>query len=175
MKLLLTGPPGIGKTTLVKRIVVKLRGTVKCSGFITEEVRSEEGGRIGFDIVTLEGKRAPLARKGVREGPMVGDYRVDLGALESVAVPAMKEPWAQLPVVDEIGLMELKSNHFREAVLRLLDDERPLLGTIRYQREPFCDMVKSQPGVEVVEVSYGNRDALVEMLAARLIDEGHPQ
>ncbi|NIP37199.1 MAG: nucleoside triphosphatase, partial [Thermoplasmata archaeon] len=78
--------PGIGKTTLVKRIVVKLRGTVKCSGFITEEVRSEEGGRIGFDIVTLEGKRAPLARKGVREGPMVGDYRVDLGALESVAV-----------------------------------------------------------------------------------------
>ncbi|NIP33509.1 MAG: hypothetical protein GWN18_01100, partial [Thermoplasmata archaeon] len=90
-------------------------------------------------------------------------------ALESVAVPAMTEPWAQLPVVDEIGLMELKSNHFREAVLRLLDDERPLLGTIRYQREPFCDMVKSQPGVEVVEVSYGNRDALVEMLAARLI------
>lgn len=175
MKLLLTGPPGIGKTTLVKRIVVKLGVTVKCSGFITEEVRSEGGDRVGFDIVTLGGKRAPLARKGLREGPRVGDYRVDVGSLEGVAVPAMTEPWAQLLVVDEIGLMELKSMQFKEAVLRLLDDERPLLGTIRYQREPFCDMVKSQPGVEVVEVSYGNRDALVEMMAVRLIDEVYPQ
>ena len=31
------------------------------------------------------------------------------------------------------------------------------------------------PGVEVVEVSYGNRDALVEMMAVRLIDEVYPQ
>ena len=175
MRLLLTGPPGIGKTTLVKRVVVKVRDAIICSGFITEEVRSDAGDRIGFDIVTLEGKRAPLARKGLKEGPRVGDYRVVVRSVEGVAVPAMTEPWAQLLVVDEIGLMELKSEHFRSAVLQLLEDERPLLGTIRYQREPFCDRVKSRPGVEVVEVTYANRDGLVEMLAVRLIDEVIPQ
>ncbi len=175
MRLLLTGPPGVGKTTLVKRVVVKVRDAIRCSGFITEEVRSEEGDRIGFDIVTLDGRRAPLARKGLETGPRVGDYRVDMQSLESVAVPVMTEPWAQLLVVDEIGLMELKSDHFKRAVLRLLEDERPILGTIRYQREPFCDMVKAQQGVEVIEVSYVNRDGLVEMLAVRLIDEVIPQ
>jgi nucleoside-triphosphatase len=175
MRLLLTGPPGVGKTTLVKRVVVKVRDAIRCSGFITEEVRSEEGDRVGFDIVTLDGKRASLSRKGLQAGPRVGDYRVDIESIEEVAVPAMTEPWARLLVVDEIGLMELKSDRFKEAVLRLLEDDRPVLGTIRLQREPFCDMVKSQPGVEVIEVSYTNRDALVEMLAVRLIDEVIPQ
>jgi len=131
--------------------------------------------RVGFDIVTLDGKRAPLARKGLHEGPRVGDYRVDVRSIERVAVPAMTEPWAQLLVVDEIGLMELRSDHFRGAVLGLLEDGRPVLGTIRFQREPFCDMVKTRPGVEVVEVSYRNRDGLVEMLAVRLIDSVIPQ
>jgi nucleoside-triphosphatase len=175
LRLLLTGPPGVGKTTLVKRVVVKVRDAITCSGFITEEVRSEAGDRIGFDIVTLEGRRAPLARKGLREGPRVGDYRVVVRSLECVAVPAMTEPWAQLLVVDEIGLMELRSDHFKEALLGLLEDERPLLGTIRYQRQPFCDMVKSRPGVELIDVTYENRDGLVEMLAVRLIDEVIPQ
>lgn len=175
MKLLLTGPPGVGKTTLVKRIVVKMRSHIRCSGFITEEVRSEEGDRIGFDIHTLRGRVAPLARKGLAEGPRVGDYRVDIHSLERVAVPAMTDTEAELLVVDEIGLMELASPLFKEAVLMLLEDHRPLLGTIRLRSEPFCNWVKARPGVEVVEVTVENRDELVEMLAVRLIDDVIPQ
>ena len=175
MKLLLTGPPGVGKTTLVKRTLVKVRGTIRCSGFITEEVRSEEGDRIGFDIHTLRGRVAPLARKGRAEGPRVGDYHVDMYYLEGVAVPAMTDPDAELLVVDEIGLMELASPLFKEAVLMILEDYRSLLGTIRLRSEPFCNMVKTRQGVEVVEVTVGNRDDLVEMLAVRLIDDVIPQ
>jgi nucleoside-triphosphatase len=175
MKLLLTGPPGVGKTTLVKRIVVKVKGVMRCSGFITQEVRSDEGDRIGFDIVTLYGRVTPLARKGRGEGPRVGDYHVDLYSVDKVAVLSLTDPEAQLLVVDEIGLMELKSLQFQEVVMRLLDDPRPMLGTIRYQRNRFCDLVKSHPDVEVIEVSRGNRDALVEMLAVRLIDLVIPQ
>lgn len=175
MKLLLTGPPGVGKTTLVKRVVVKVKDRFRCSGFITQEVRAETGARVGFDIVTLYGRVAPLARKGMKEGPRVGDYRVDLYSLERTAVPSMEDPTAQVIVVDEIGLMELKSSRFKDALLDLLGDGRPLLGTIRLQKEPFCDMVKTQPGVEVIEVTYDNRDGLVEMLAIRLIDAVVPQ
>lgn len=175
MKLLLTGPPGVGKTTLVKRIVVKLRDNFLCSGFITEEVRSDEGDRIGFDIHTLRGEVAPLARKGLSEGPRVGDYRVVMDSLERVAVPSMMDPRADLLVVDEIGLMELASPKFKETILMLLEDYPPLLGTIRFRKEPFCDMIKAHPEVEVIKVTTWNRDELVEMLAVRLIDEVIPQ
>ena len=55
----------MGKTTLIKRVcaVVAQKKKVGCkmSGFYTEEVR-EGGGRVGFDVVTLEGERAVLAR-----------------------------------------------------------------------------------------------------------------
>ena len=54
----------MGKTTLIKKVcavVAKKRGDVKMSGFYTEEVR-EGGGRVGFDVVTLQGERAILAR-----------------------------------------------------------------------------------------------------------------
>ena len=59
-------PLGVDKTTLVKKVcaaVGKQRGDVKMNGFYTEEVREGgRGGRVGFDVVTLEGERGVLAR-----------------------------------------------------------------------------------------------------------------
>lgn len=56
--------PGVGKTTLCKKVyeVLKDKG-IKVQGFYTEEVRnSHKGSRVGFDVVTLDGQRGPLAR-----------------------------------------------------------------------------------------------------------------
>jgi nucleoside-triphosphatase len=60
-----TGQPGVGKSTLIQRILQQLQlppGTA--TGFFTEEVRSSSGERQGFDVVTLSGQRAPLSRTG---------------------------------------------------------------------------------------------------------------
>lgn len=59
-----TGQPGVGKSTLIHRVLEQLQlpaGTA--TGFYTEEVRSG-GERQGFDVVTLDGQRAPLSRAG---------------------------------------------------------------------------------------------------------------
>ena len=42
MKILLTGCPGVGKTTLVKEISERLEN---CAGFYTEEIRDERNKR----------------------------------------------------------------------------------------------------------------------------------
>jgi nucleoside-triphosphatase THEP1 len=63
--LLLTGMPGCGKTTMIKKLVAELSKTSsnpKVSGFYTEEARNSENSRVGFDVVTLDGKRCPLAK-----------------------------------------------------------------------------------------------------------------
>jgi len=43
--LLLTGPPGCGKTTLLEKVIERTR--VPCIGFVTKEIR-EAGRRKGF-------------------------------------------------------------------------------------------------------------------------------
>lgn len=61
---------GVGKTTLVCRVCEILRerrGASSVQGFYTQEVREEirgrgHGRRMGFDVVTFDGKRGPLAR-----------------------------------------------------------------------------------------------------------------
>ena len=61
---------GIGKTTLVRKVcsLLQQREGIEVHGFYTEEVRERasggRGSRIGFDVVTLSGNRAPLARVG---------------------------------------------------------------------------------------------------------------
>jgi nucleoside-triphosphatase len=171
VNVLLTGPPRCGKTTVVERVVERvvegLGERVRLAGFVTSEVRAQ-GDRVGFDIVTAGGVTAPLSRKGAMAGPRVGSYRVNVPSLERVAVPALGDPSAQAFIVDEIGLMELVSPAFREAITQLLDDPRPLLGTIRSKPHPFCDRVKARPDVELVAVTRENRDDLVEVLATRL-------
>jgi len=87
-KILLTGPPGVGKTTVIRKIAALL--SAEASGFYTEEKR-EGGRRVGFDIVTLNGRRAPLSHMEIPGKTRVGRYGVDIQSLEAVAVPAIEE------------------------------------------------------------------------------------
>ncbi|CAH8866111.1 unnamed protein product [Trichobilharzia szidati] len=107
--LLITGKPGIGKTTLISRVFDELskKSGIHVVGFKTEEVRqtSYSGGRstrLGFDIVLLDSSRryprASLARLATtaadesnqRRLPRVGQYSVDIPSFESLAVPCLQ-------------------------------------------------------------------------------------
>jgi nucleoside-triphosphatase len=56
---LLSGKPGCGKTTVVRKTVERL--PLPVGGFYTREMRMA-GRRLGFEIVTLDGRRGVLAR-----------------------------------------------------------------------------------------------------------------
>jgi nucleoside-triphosphatase len=64
--LLLTGRPGVGKTTVIRAVVARLHG--KAGGFYTEEIR-ERGRRTGFRLVALDGTTGTLASVNVSGGP----------------------------------------------------------------------------------------------------------
>lgn len=47
-KTLVTGKPGVGKTTLIQKIIERMR-SVNIAGFCTAEIRSM-GSRLGFEL-----------------------------------------------------------------------------------------------------------------------------
>lgn len=162
-RVLLSGRPGCGKTTVIRR-AVELIGASRCVGFYTEELR-ERGRRIGFDVVTVDGQRAPLARAGAA-GPRVSRYGVDVRSFEDHAVArlesALRGRVARVLVVDEIGKMELISGRFCDVLERIFEPGAPwaLLGTIMAGHHPRADGLKRRPHVSVLEVTRANRDRL---------------
>jgi nucleoside-triphosphatase len=166
-KVLLTGRPGCGKTTLIKRVVNHLpRGA---GGFYTEEIR-DGGTRAGFKIVTLDGDEVVFAHVDFKSRERLGKYGLDLSALERIGVDAVRQAIqaGRLVVIDEIGPMEIRSPIFREAVNEVLDSELPLLATIFARPLPFTEVIKSRPDVTLIEVRPDNRDRLVSELSDRI-------
>ncbi len=162
---LITGPPGCGKTTLIRKAVTELG--VAAAGFYTEEIRSA-GRREGFALVTLDGRRTTLASVRIRSPHRVSRYGVDLEALETVGLPALENADAKLLVIDEIGKMELLSPRFQEAVVRALDGATPLLASIMISRHPFADTVRSRPDVRIIHLTPESRDRAREAVVAAL-------
>jgi len=152
---LLTGRPGAGKTSLIRQEVAELRE--KAGGFYTEEIRVQ-GARLGFRLITLGGQEAVLSHVDFHSRYRVGKYGVDIDALDKVGVPALEEAIRQCDVIviDEIGKMELFSDHFREVVWQALQSGKRVIGTIMLNPQPWADEVKRQPQVRLVEVTRTN-------------------
>lgn len=160
---LLTGKPGVGKTSLVKQAIERAR--VNAGGFYTEEIRAD-GGRRGFRIVTLDGQTAVLAHTDLKSTHRVGKYGVDVKAVDRVGVAAVADAIRDrdLVVIDEIGKMELCSTAFADAVREALDGDGMVLGTIMATSHPVADEIKRHPHVTVVSVTRANREQVLESL-----------
>jgi nucleoside-triphosphatase len=170
MRLLLTGNPGIGKTTVVRGALSQL-GQLRCAGFYTEE-RRHQGRRIAFKIVTLDGQEGTLAAVGLGE-PKVGKYSVCVEQFDKLALPQLdfEATGADLYVIDEIGKMELTSPRFRASVIDLLARPANLLATVARKGKGFLDQIKGRNDVDLVEVNHENRGRLPHEIAAKILRE----
>jgi nucleoside-triphosphatase len=168
-RLLLEGRPGIGKSTVARRLIALLRQVgVPVAGFTTQELRGR-GRREGFTVESVAGERAVLAHVDLPGPPRVSRYGVDLWAFERIALPALRPPGAGgVVVVDGVGKMELGSAAFRDAVTDLLGRDVALVATVQAARHRFTDALKQRPDVRLVRVTEANRHALPEQLVARL-------
>jgi len=169
--ILFTGKPGIGKTTIIRKILESLPD---CGGFYTREVRIN-GKRVAFEIVTLDEEVGTLATSSptpiFENQAMVGQYRVDIDVVDNLAVRALERAVEnnKVIVIDEIGPMELFSQQFQDVVLSIINNSTlKAVGTIVERSIEFTDQLKQHPRVTVVHIDENNRDTICDELADRL-------
>lgn len=126
MKILITGKPGSGKSTLVKETIEKLDRNI--SGILSPEIR-EGRKRKGFKIIDYyTGKEEILASVNIKQGPKIGKYTVNISGINKI-VEIFKENWnkTDLVIVDELGPMELKSRKFQKLINEIFQSDKDIL------------------------------------------------
>jgi nucleoside-triphosphatase len=170
---LITGSPGIGKSTAVSKVLMRLKSAGVIVGGCTTSEKRSGGTRTGFEIRDLSsGRTGELASAASKIGPRVGRYRVNLEDLAKVGGAGLEaaSSSSELIVVDEVGPMELVSPEFRKGVRLCIDSGRPLLAVVHERLED--DLLKElrEKAAAIFTLTVENRDEAVDELARALLE-----
>ena len=143
MHALIVGERGVGKSTLIRRVLKDLN---RCPIYI-------------YDA----GK--PHCRT---QDNLIGYHRErDIPAITAAFdryAPRLLEPVPEDAVaeLDEIGFLEANSESFCQAVMGLLDGANPVIAAVKDREHPFLEAVRNHLNARCFYITAENRDALYE-------------
>lgn len=170
--LILTGAPGVGKTTMMLKTVDELKTKgVRVGGMVTREVR-EGNVRIGFKILDLssnkQGWLAHINKQGISQ---VGKYYVNLKGLDNIGSAAIANALENCDVIaiDEIGPMELFSQEFKRVVTQAIEGKKLILTVVHGKaKDQLVTHVKRRVDAEIFNVTFSNRDQMTNELVRKV-------
>jgi len=170
---LLTGPPGVGKSTIVSRVVLRLKSSGVIVGGCTTLERRAKGVRSGFEVLNLtDGTKGELASLTANLGPRVGRYRVNLSDLSAIGAAGLFKAAAssEVIVIDEVGPMELVSPEFKRGVRACIDSGKPILAVVHERLEDDLLAELREKATETISVTIETREGVADSLARSLLE-----
>lgn len=168
--IVLTGAPGVGKTTAVIRVAraLKERG-VKVGGIVSRELRINNM-RVGFEFIDLTSNDRSVLASITGNGPKVGKYFVNIAGCRFAAerlTNAVRN--SDVIICDEIGPMELKSKEFIDSVKNLLEVDKKVIVVVHQKlQHPLTDEFRNKSSL-LINLDLKNREKVNEILLDRLI------
>ena len=168
--IVLTGAPGVGKTTAVIRVAraLKERG-VKVGGIVSRELRINNM-RVGFEFIDLTTNDRNVLASITGNGPKVGKYFVNVAGCRFAAerlTNAVRN--SDVIICDEIGPMELKSKEFIDSVKNLLEVDKKVIVVVHQKlQHPLTDEFRNKSSL-LINLDLKNREKVNEILLDRLI------
>jgi nucleoside-triphosphatase len=164
-RIAVTGPPGVGKSTLVAKVAAS--AGMRVGGVLARDKRYKDR-RIGFELLDLASGAVGMLADETGSGPQLGKYRVHPEDLDGVGAFAIENALkCELIVVDEVGPMELTSHRFVSAVEMAIASSRPMLLVLHeWSNHRLAKKIRST--FKVITVTRENRESLVDGIAKSL-------
>jgi nucleoside-triphosphatase len=167
--IVLTGTPGVGKTTIVMSVANKLRAKdIKVGGVVSREVRTNNI-RTGFEFIDIATDDRRVLASVTENGPRVGKYFVNLSGCQFAADRVTKALInSDVIICDEIGPMELKSKEFTDAARNLLMTDKKVIVVVHQRLEHALVNEFREKSSSSISINLGNREKVIESLLDRL-------
>jgi len=166
MIILLTGKPGVGKSTLIKKVIDSYKDPMLW--VMTHELLTEKGNRVGFQANNSKGQIETVSHKtNIQSAAVIGQNAVDLNAVDRMFGRILNEAisFNGLTIVDEIGPIQLLSSKFAEALSDAFSHSGQvnLISTIHYNDERLEEFRISKDAW-LFKVDETNRDVLTRLV-----------
>ncbi len=156
--ILITGKMGIGKTTLIKKVIDEFK--INLIGFFTYyKFKGSLKQYFFHDLITKT-----IIKIGEKEKN--SDLSVDISVFDgfcSDALDRVLNSKENVVVMDELGRFEENSESFKSRIFDLIKKKK-VLGVIKEYDSPFLNEIRELKNVEVININEDNRDALLKEL-----------
>ncbi|MBI5102725.1 MAG: AAA family ATPase [Nitrospirae bacterium] len=167
--ILITGLPGCGKTTMIRKLA-EIFKEFNAAGFYTTEI-VEDNQRTGFLVGSLFGDTRVFAHVNLNSKHVAGKYRIDIKGFEALLDSVFfNEKKTGVYFIDEIGKMHCQSKKFSKLIVDLLDAEKPFIASISDKGTGLISDIKKRDDVMIVEIKHENADAILKMLTMKIRD-----
>lgn len=167
--ILLTGPPGTGKTSIIRKLCEVFK-EFNPAGFYTIGV-VEDGSKAGVLIFNLQGDSRILASTTLKSRYAVGRLRVDVKSFDSLLEDVFfTEKKIGLYFVDGIDKLECQSRKFSKLVIEFLDSDKPLIASIAEKGTGLISEIKKRDDTTLLDVTPDNRDLRLKDITLTLRD-----
>lgn len=169
--ILITGDRGIGKSTLVNRLLQDCQ--IPLYGYRTKNVLCENGGSCGVYIYSIRDQEFVNTQENCVASAVADPNHKGMiphtHMFDTLGVQYLSEAKPDgLIVMDELGFLETNAVEFQRAVLERLDGDIPVLAVVRMNKNTdFLNAVRVHPKAELYTVTKENRDELYERLKDR--------